>query len=465
MFRVSFKPIIIIIIIIITGETVYDHNQQQQHHGMQERGGTPRIPSVPPSPCRSIPVASNNINNNLSPSRKTASGLPGPRVPTSGLSSRFGDPTNGSQASQSGSKSFLDKFKPRTSTTPTQETSQVPTLSFDGMARGLGKRTSSSSGFSSARSISSKSSAASVCSDTNFQSPSAMRRIQENVTLQQQQNRIPMPASSQIRSPKQQQRANNQNNGVKKNTKIPNGNSNPGNSRSPCSSPKRSPKMMRAAAAAGATEIKDYGMIDQRVSTNVNYPPHAFPNPGNGKQSATQPQQLFSKIPNPSRLPTSGLQKPSIQPPSGLKMPKLVQTPETLPPHVEEMPAPASPATQARSCSLPRQKREENGPTNVAVVSPMPNSASTPKIDAANLTTATIQKSISVDETESSAKNSVPLAMAPIGGLCQKSEIGAKTLPQHFTPYNCQPTTMMAAFVASGKFTFTSLKNNASLPS
>ena len=147
------------------GDAVYEQ------YGMQERGGTPRIPSVPPSPCRSIPTASGfNNNMNSSPARKLAtneglrgltSGLPGPKVSTAG--SRYGAPSlncqqNNNQTS-SGNRSFLDKFKPtlRTTQSGIAESSHLPTLvaqppTYDDMPRGLGKRTSRSSGFSSARS-------------------------------------------------------------------------------------------------------------------------------------------------------------------------------------------------------------------------------------------------------------------------------------------------------------------------
>ena len=256
-----------------------------------------------------------------------------------------------------------------------------------------------------------------------------------------------------VRSPKQQQRSNNSSS-AKKSSKIPNGASGTaGNSRSsPCGSPKRSPKLLRA--ASGATEIKDYGMIDQRVVAN--YPPHAFPSPANGKytlmQQPQQQQQVLSKIPNPSRLPMSGLQKPSsVQSQLGLKMPKMIQNPAPALEAPEDdpppPPLPSSPANQARSCSLPRQKRDEAGPSNVAVVSPMPNSASTPKIDAGNsTTTSTIQKSGSVDEPES-AKTAVPMAMAPIG-LCGKPESSAGN---HFMAFASQPVNAMTALVPSGK--------------
>lgn len=155
----------------------------EMSYGFQgERVGTPRIPSVPPSPCKSIPKL---VNGSSSPSKKIATGipshLPGPKLPTSsGISvNRFGAPASNLQPPSSG-KSFLDKFKPATKPTsvpPPRVESSIPTLGYEDLQRGLGKRTSSSSGFSSARSISSKSSA-SLCSDTNFMSASSMKRIQ-----------------------------------------------------------------------------------------------------------------------------------------------------------------------------------------------------------------------------------------------------------------------------------------------
>ena len=67
-------------------------------------------------------------------------------------------------------QTMLQKFKSNLPSSPRQV--------------GLGKRTSSSSGFSSARSDRSESSA-SVASDTNFPSPAALRRIQENEHIKQ----------------------------------------------------------------------------------------------------------------------------------------------------------------------------------------------------------------------------------------------------------------------------------------
>ncbi len=123
---------------------------------------------------------------------------------------------------------------------------------------GLGKRTSSSSGFSSARSDRSESSI-SLSSDTNFPSPSALRRIQENQQSVQAGGGgvqpTDQPATRRL--------------GIR--NKF---------SRSPVAkeksaSPKRSPKLGRS---AGVTEIKDYGPIDEgRTETKPNhYPPHAY---------------------------------------------------------------------------------------------------------------------------------------------------------------------------------------------
>jgi hypothetical protein len=328
-----------------------------------------------------------------------------------------------------------------------------------------------------------------------------MRRIQENVTLEQQQqqqqqqqipmaNKIPTPASSQHRSPKQQQRANNTN-GPRKMSKIPNGNnalpSAAASGRSPCSSPKRSPKLVRA--ASGATELKDYGLIDQRISANVNYPPHAFQSQGNGKskleysslqqqqqqqlqQQQQQQQQMLTKIPNPSgsRVPTSGLQKPSSQH-YGQQQQMVFKTAKSLIPNADNNcgnrepqlieDGQASPAMQARACSLPRQKRDDGGPTNVAVVSPMPNSASTSKIEIGSGGGLVIQKSTSVDESSNgdTLKNPVPLAMVPLG-LCSKSsnpESSGKS-PQHFFAAAQVPSaTTMAALISAGRIILNSV--------
>ena len=73
-------------------------------------------------------------------------------------------------------QTMLQKFKSNLPSSPRQV--------------GLGKRTSSSSGFSSARSDRSESSV-SVSSDTNFPSPSALRRIQENEHIKHMTDNTP----------------------------------------------------------------------------------------------------------------------------------------------------------------------------------------------------------------------------------------------------------------------------------
>ncbi len=157
-------------------------------YGFQpDRGGTPRIPSVPPSPCKTIPKVGNGTGG--SPTKKFNSGipssLPGPKVVSSGVGlNRFGGPSSQGISNlqpTTTNTSFLDKFKPSSKSTsiPAPKVgSNPPSLGYDDVPRGLGKRTSSSSGFSSARSISSKSSATSLSSDTNFISASSMKRIQ-----------------------------------------------------------------------------------------------------------------------------------------------------------------------------------------------------------------------------------------------------------------------------------------------
>lgn len=160
-------------------------------YGFQsDRGGTPRIPSVPPSPCKTIPKMVNGVGG--SPTKKLTTGipscLPGPRVMSSGIGmNRFGGPSThvaSNPPPPSTHLSFMDKFKPtcKSSSIPSPRVeTNIPSMGYDDLPRGLGKRTSSSSGFSSARSISSKSSA-SLSSDTNFISPSSMKRIQVKIT-------------------------------------------------------------------------------------------------------------------------------------------------------------------------------------------------------------------------------------------------------------------------------------------
>ena len=158
---------------------------------------------------------------------------------------------NSHHVRQDGTKqSMLDRFKiGRTNT------SNLPTKP------GLGKRTSSSSGFSSARSDRSESSI-SLSSDTNFPSPSALRRIQE--------------AQESIPATEQQHHAN----GSRRAGTGIRSRFSPAAKDKSCS-PKRSPRLGRHAAASAVTEIKDYGPIDDGGSTRLGgkpekYPPHAY---------------------------------------------------------------------------------------------------------------------------------------------------------------------------------------------
>ena len=124
--------------------------KQQQKMLAQERSGTPKIPSVPSSPARHLNSSAIPSPNKGSSIKKSF--LPGPN---SSNNRRIGPPPN-----NTGGLLY-----------------HGPTPMRD-VRKGLGKRTSSSSGFSSARSIGSESSI-SLSSDTNFPSPSALRRINE----------------------------------------------------------------------------------------------------------------------------------------------------------------------------------------------------------------------------------------------------------------------------------------------
>jgi hypothetical protein len=297
---------------------------------------TPKIPSVPPSPAR---TATSAIPSPIKVGQsKAKSFLPAPQQ-----------------------KSMLEKLKGRSNG------GVAPPPPMRDVQRGLGKRTSSSSGFSSARSIGSESSI-SLSSDTNFPSPSALRRINEGQPSS--------PKSSLKRTPPTT---------VYKD-----------------SSPKRSPKLQRA-----GTEIKDYGPIDQQLE---HYPPHHASNAGVTRTQLPMPTTGSpSRIPNPKVL-GSGLRQPSKIPgskaavaasttidataeslPQGcsvrpLQLDKETRGRET----VKEPPASIKEATtsendestaqmtasfHSRTKSLPRTKRREDGspgPANVAVVSPMP---------------------------------------------------------------------------------------------
>ena len=234
--------------------------KQQQKMILQERSSTPKIPSVPPSPARG------------------ASAIP--RAPTTKVGSRIPAPP--------GQRSMLEKLR-----------SGAPAPLRD-VKKGLGKRTSSSSGFSSARSIGSESSI-SLSSDTNFPSPSALRRINEN-QASSPKNKRAIPIKSQ--------------------------------------SPKRSPKLQRN------TEIKDYGPVDGHQ-----YPPHHANNKPSNKVASKIPSIGSSKIPKTNEKSNK------------------VEQPELL---ASQMSA----SLQTKNKSLPRTKRREEspGPSNVAVVSPMPSS-------------------------------------------------------------------------------------------
>jgi neuron navigator 2 len=134
---------------------------------------------------------------------------------------------------------------------------------------GLGKRTSSSSGFSSARSDRSESSI-SLSSDTNFPSPSALRRIQEA------HESIPASEQQHVQQSAAQRRVlPGSGSGIR--SRFSSGN------KEKSSSPKRSPRLGRSnnngAAVNAVTEIKDYGSIDEngsRLGKPEKYPPHAY---------------------------------------------------------------------------------------------------------------------------------------------------------------------------------------------
>ena len=259
------------------------YKQQQKQLG----GGQPGRSSVPSSPAKysNIPVP----GVGLSPKR-----CPGP--PSSkavGEQGSLRGPLVFGKASTTIGKNEeqqpMGGLRPpggRTTAAPTSQEQQntgrqsmlerlriVKTASSSGIMQsspskpGLGKRTSSSSGFSSARSDRSESSI-SLSSDTNFPSPSALRRIQEN------QQSIQAGSSNSINQPADQPAAAARRLGIR--NKF---------SRSPVAkeksaSPKRSPKLGRnsgGGGGGGVTEIKDYGPIDEGRDTRPShYPPHAY---------------------------------------------------------------------------------------------------------------------------------------------------------------------------------------------
>ena len=265
--------------------------------------GTPRIPSVPPSPCKSAIPSPNSSKQQLqaaaSPGAKKVVGSPARSM----LPAPKAGSSTGSKIPNGRVMSSPQKFQQYM---PQQGRGQVG----GPQQRGLGKRTSSSSGFSSGRSsVSCESSISS--SDTNFPSASALRRISENSVTNSgsggSQTSIPGSVnghSSQV--PSHQSRIPGSAAGR---SMIP-GSSNPAASRKPASSSRptssahtrmgsplrsgspaaaaRSPKLARAALASGATEMKDYGLIDgdrpasglTKQPLEAHYPPHAYKSSG-----------------------------------------------------------------------------------------------------------------------------------------------------------------------------------------
>ena len=381
---------------------------QQQQASPLRNCSTPRIPSVPPSPCKSaIPSPARKLVPPASPSRSM---LPAPKA--------------GKTAAAAGVAKNCKAMPP---TAPNIQARGQYQQYFPQKAppqRGLGKRTSSSSGFSSGRSVSSVSeSSVSLSSDTNFPSPSALKRINENVVgsqtslhskIQQQSSQRSMIPGSR---PKMTGRlgANPVNGpGIPQGSRLGSASS----IRNSGGSPNRSPKLARAAVAAGTTEMKDYGPIDPQID---HYPPHAFaqgpstpsrnngaisklPKAAAGGQSGSRiPSFASSKIPmSPSR--TSATAKPADYTPlaTGCSVKPLQKTDKVQVPDeasklaedslesANEVVATSGATTSenddatalmtasfhSRTCSLPRQRRRGDdgspGPANVAVVSPMP---------------------------------------------------------------------------------------------
>lgn len=194
--------------------------------------------------------------------------------------------------SSSGKQSMLQRFKMGKPSTTTSSP----------IKPGLGKRTSSSSGFSSARSDRSESSI-SLSSDTNFPSPSALRRIQENEQVKQLAENQKSKLGIRSRLSKTQ-----------------------GLSREKSSSPKRSPKLGRG---NGETEIKDYGLIDKQGDPHPpekmkNYPPHAYSRSNSGislKHTNISSHALFDQRNDQSKSSqkasaSSGIPSPRVKPPA-----------------------------------------------------------------------------------------------------------------------------------------------------
>ena len=348
-----------------------DHatNNSSPHH--IARTSTPKIPSVPPSPSRSNHHTVPNVSNSCipSPSRKLQSSqamssnngmgnrsmLPAPKVgrSTAGNPAAARLPPTGSSIPNGGIHSA-------TPTTQFQQYHPNSGIHMGGsrqtQIRGLGKRTSSSSGFSSGRSVSSgvsgeSSSVSTLSSDTNFPSPSALRRINENVSassVENQQSPSSMKPQS-VQGHQSQQKSSIS--GIKRFSRATTPASSPAKTQSSSialpgtvgktvssnviarnsASPNRSPKLARAAAAvvSGNTEMKDYGPIDAHQMDN--YPPHAF-NSSTGKSSSlvkpmngspgTTSLTSQSRIPNPSSANTQNQSNINSTSSSPSKMPQ-----------------------------------------------------------------------------------------------------------------------------------------------
>ena len=406
-----------------------DHvNLNSPHHAA--RTTTPRIPSVPPSPSKGntstpnscIPSPSRRLYSNGAPSNipttPNRSMLPAPKVGrSSGANPSLSrlPPTGGnpSNLGSSGMKSNMQfqQYHPNSGIqVGSRQTQQI---------RGLGKRTSSSSGFSSGRSVSSgvsceSSSVSTLSSDTNFPSPSALRRIHEspsaaNTATAQHASRAPKPPS--IPPPQQKSSIS----GIKRFSKATAPASSPSKSTDSSitlpgavsktqstniinrgsSSPNRSPKLARAAAAvvAGNTEMKDYGPIDAHQIEN--YPPHAFnkstsngaaknsslvkpmfgsnssvsriPNPNIGSSSslAGQSNQSLTASPSPSKMPQPGVarSKSNLTSASGItgrQIPSLAtgmaarSTNSAMTNIGSKIPPPTNVATTSKMSSLPQ---------------------------------------------------------------------------------------------------------------
>ena len=349
------------------------YKQQQK----QQLGGP-----VPGSPAKlsSIPVPGSTTSL-TSPAKKGGSGLRSPRPATgqeNGVRSppsRKAVPVPTSVPSAApGKQSMLSKLRLGKSTSGPG--TRTP---------GLGKRTSSSSGFSSARSEAS--STVSLSSDTNFPSPNALRRIQE----QKEQTSVATTGRASA--------------GGGLRSRL----TRPGLpvTREKSASPRRSPKLGRAGKD---TELKDYGLIDsggtgRAAATPQHYPPHAYSRSNSGLSlkhtniSRTASSSTGgSSIPSPRGRPpappsrrTSDPAPPETDKPRlgcggegevGCNTPAATVTPLTLTgetvPVVAQDPATSSLTASylGRTCSLPRQPRTAD-PANpspaVAVVSPMPH--------------------------------------------------------------------------------------------